>query len=152
MNPQILRRAFLCLMLAAMARAGAVEPAATGPTDAEVKARAGALEVAGAFSNDGFKIRDGHFLGKIALREPKFVEVNLYSGNQYWFIAAASGPARRIAVSIYDEKGKPVSTEVYENNTQAAAGFAPQASGPYIVRIEELEGDPAAFCLLYSYK
>ena len=29
-------------------------------TDAEVQARKDALDVAGAFANDGFKIRDGH--------------------------------------------------------------------------------------------
>ncbi|MEI6562218.1 MAG: hypothetical protein WCO68_09065 [Verrucomicrobiota bacterium] len=129
----------------------APEPA-NAPSDAEVKARAGALEVAGGFSNDGFKTRDGHAFGKITSREPKFIQVNLYSGNQYWFIAAASGPAKRIAVTVFNEKGKFVPTELYENNAQAAAGFSPQVSGPYIIRIEELSGDPANFCFLYSYK
>jgi len=142
---------FLLLIAAALPALGATDPAAL-PTDAEVKAQASALEVAGAFSNDGFKNRDGHVFGKIAPKEPKFIQVNLYSGNQYWFIAATSGPAKRIAVTVFDEKGKFVPTELYENNTQAAAGFSPQASGPYIVRIEELSGEPATFCLLYSYK
>ena len=32
-------------------------------TDAEVQARKDALDVAGAFANDGFKIRDGHWCG-----------------------------------------------------------------------------------------
>jgi len=122
------------------------------PTDAQVKARASALEVAGAFSNDGFKIRDGHAFLSIAPKAPKFIQVNLSSGNQYWFIAAGAGPAKRLAVSLYDETGKPVPAETYENNAQAAAGFSPQISGPYIVRVDELEGEPAVFCLLYSYK
>ncbi|MCX6966769.1 MAG: hypothetical protein NTZ46_03150 [Verrucomicrobia bacterium] len=138
----------LCLFATALVLHAAPE----GPTDAEVKARASALELAGAFSNDGFKSRDGHTFGKIAPKEAKFIQVNLYSGNQYWFIAAASGPAKRIAVAVFDEKGKFVPTELYENGAQAAAGFAPQASGPYIVRIEELSGEPATYCLLYSYK
>ncbi len=143
----------VALFLFAMARPliAAPEPA-NAPSDAEVKARAGALEVAGGFSNDGFKTRDGHAFGKITSREPKFIQVNLYSGNQYWFIAAASGPAKRIAVTVFNEKGKFVPTELYENNAQAAAGFSPQVSGPYIIRIEELSGDPANFCFLYSYK
>lgn len=122
------------------------------PTDAQVKARSSALEVAGAFSNDGFKIRDGHAFLSIAPKAPKFIQANLSSGNQYWFIAAGAGPVKRLAVSLYDETGKPVPTETYENNAQAAAGFSPQASGPYIVRVDELEGEPAVFCLLYSYK
>ena len=143
--------AMLFVCAAALPAFGAPEPA-NSPTDAEVQARASALEVAGAFSNEGFKSRDGHTFGKIATKEPKFIQVNLYSGNQYWFIAAASGPAKRIAVAVFDEKGKFVPTELYENNAQAAAGFSPQASGPYIIRVEELSGEPATFCLLYSYK
>ena len=146
-----LSRALLFICVAVLTASGTQEPA-NSPTDAEVKARASALEVAGGFSNEGFKCRDGHTFGKIAPKEPKLIQVNLYSGNQYWFIAAVSAPAKRIAVTVFDGKGKFVPTELYENNTQAAAGFSPQASGPYIIRIEELSGEPSTFCLLYSYK
>jgi len=147
------RRALAALFLfsTALPLWAAPEPA-SAPSDAEVKARASALDVAGAFSNDGFKTRDGHTVGKITPKEPIFIQVNLYSGNQYWFIAAASGPAKRLAVTVFDEKGKFVPTELYENDAQAAAGFSPQTSGPYLIRIEELSGEPATFCLLYSYK
>ncbi len=41
----------------------AVSVPARGDTDAEVQARKDALDVAAAFSNDGFKIRDGHWCG-----------------------------------------------------------------------------------------
>ena len=34
-------------------------------TDAEVNARKNALDVAGAFTNDGFKLRDGHWCGTL---------------------------------------------------------------------------------------
>ena len=39
----------------------AASVAVRAETDAEVRARKDALDVAGAFSNDGFKIRDGHW-------------------------------------------------------------------------------------------
>ena len=150
MNRRLL---LLLISTVALATLRASEPAAAPtPSDAEVKARSSALEVAGGFSNEGFKIRDGHTCAPIAPKAPKFIQVNLSSGNQYWFIAAAAAPAKRLAVTVYDEHGKPVPTEPYENNAQAAAGFSPQTSGPYIVRVEELEGEPAVFCLLYSYK
>jgi len=122
------------------------------PTDAEVQARSSALEVAGAFSNDGFKIRDGHWCDSIAVKQPKIIQVNLYAGNQYWFVAAATDAAKKLNVTVYDENGKPLATQPYENNAQSAAGFSPDASGPYYVRVEEVAGDPATFCLLYSYK
>lgn len=146
------RRLIFSLALAAAVTAFGAPQAVNAPSDDEVKAQASAREVAGAFSNDGFKTRDGHTFGQVAPKEAKCIQVNLYAGNQYWFIAAAAAPAKRIVVSVYDEHGKLVPTELYENNAQAAAGFSPRASGPYIVRIQEIEGEPAAFCLLYSYK
>ena len=121
-------------------------------TDAEVAARKNALGVAGAFSNDGFKIRDGHWCGTVTKEKPQFIQVNLYAGNEYWFSAAAIPNGRKISVSIYDEKGKPLAFEPWSEGATAAAGFSPDASGPYYLKIEALDGDTATFCLLYSYK
>ena len=147
-----LKTALLHLGLAAMVAPQVCLGQAAPDSDAEVQTRASALEVAGAFSNEGFKIRDGHWFTTLAPKESKIIQVNLYAGNQYWFIAAATGEAKKLAVTVFDENGKPVSTKPYENNAQAAAGFAPDASGPYYVRVDELEGEPASCCLLYSYK
>src|SRR5213076_2120812 len=94
-------------------------------TDAEVRARKDALDVAGAFSNDGFKIRDGHLCGVVEPHDHALVAVNLYVGNQYWFSAAAEEPAKKIAVCVYDESGKQLTTESYNNEEKAAAGFSP---------------------------
>jgi hypothetical protein len=121
-------------------------------TDAEVTARQVALELAGAFSNAGFKIRDGHWSTEIRLEEPKLIEVNLYAGNQYWFSVGATDGARKLEVAVFDENGKRVESEQYADGSRAAAGFEPTASGPYFVRVSEIEGEPATFCLLYSYQ
>src|SRR6267143_650042 len=121
-------------------------------TDAEVRARRDALDVAAAFSNDGFKIRDGHWCGVVKPHDHTLVAVNLYAGNQYWFSAGATEPVKKIAVSVYDETGKQVTTESYDNGEKAAAGFAPSSSGQYFVSVDLLEGEESSFCLVYSYK
>src|SRR5438477_8515191 len=102
-------------------------------TDAEVEARKDALDVAGAFSNDGFKIRDGHWCGVVKPHDHSLVAVNLYAGNQYWFSVGATEPAKKVAVSVYDETGKQVTTESYDNGEKAAAGFTPSSCGQYFV-------------------
>jgi len=121
-------------------------------TDSEVQARKAALDVAGAFSNEGFKIRDGHWCGKVKPHDHALVAVNLYAGNQYWFSASAMDPAKKIAVSVYDETGKRVTTEDYDAGEKAAAGFAPTNSGQYYVSVDLVEGEEGSFCLVYSYK
>jgi hypothetical protein len=121
-------------------------------TDDEVASRKLALEVAGAFSNDGFKLRDGNWCGKFEPGKPALIQVNLYAGNQYWFTVGSTEAAKRIAVTVYDETGKPVATEPYADTSVAAAGFAPKNSGPYYVRLDLTEGAASAFCLIYSYR
>ena len=121
-------------------------------TDTEVEARKSALDLAGAFTNDGFKVRDGHWCGTVKPHNHSLIAVNLYSGNQYWFSAGATEPAKKITVSVYDESGKQVVTDDYNAGEKAAAGFAPTSSGQYFVSVDLLEGSEGSFCLVYSYK
>ena len=112
-----------------------------------------ALELAGGFTNDGYKIRDGHWSGELKSGAPQVLQVNLYAGNQYYFSLGTTDKAKKVAVVVYDETGKPVPEEqFFQDKQRAAAGVSPVASGPYYVSVKLVEGDPADFCLLYSYK
>jgi hypothetical protein len=97
-------------------------------------------------------MRDGHWCGTIKPHEHALIAVNLYAGNQYWFSAGATEQAKKIAVSVYDESGKQVTTETYDAGEKAAAGFSPTNSGQYFVAVDLLEGQEGSFCLVYSYK
>jgi hypothetical protein len=121
-------------------------------TDEEVEAHKLVLDLTGAFSNDGFKLRDGHWTGTIKPGDRALVAVNLYAGNQYWFSAAANAKAKKISVDLYDESGKPMTTEAYNSGDKASAGFSPTSSGQYFVAVGLVEGEPTTFCLVYSYK
>lgn len=138
--------------LLALALLGGAVSAPGLATDEEVAARQVALEVAGAFQNDGFKLRDGIWTGRLEKGAAKVIQVNLFAGNEYWFVLGAVAPAKKVLVSVFDETGQPVECEPYEGDASSAAGFSPGVSGPYYIKVTLLEGDPAAFCMLYSYK
>ena len=126
---------------------------APAESDGQVAAREVALEMAGAFTNDGYKIRDGHWAGQLKPHVPQIVTVNLYAGNQYYFSLGSTDKAKKVSVIVYDETGKPVGDEqFFQDRYRAAAGVSPVASGPYYVSVQLLEGEAADFCLLYSYK
>ena len=126
---------------------------APAENDGQVAAREIALEMAGAFTNDGYKIRDGHWAGQLKLKEPQIITVNLYAGNQYYFSLGSTDKAKKVNVTVYDEAGKQVGDEqFFQDRFRAAAGVSPVASGPYYVSVQLLEGEPTDFCLLYSYK
>ena len=143
---------FLALLTLTPLLLAAQEPAATDENSGGVDAQRVALELAGAFSNDGFKLRDGTWTGSLQPGKPQLVQVNLYAGNEYWFSVGATPEAKKLAVTVYDEGGTPMESEPHAEGPTAAAGFSLDASGPYFVRIESLEGEPASFCLIYSYK
>ncbi len=121
-------------------------------TDQEVAAREVALDLAGAFSNDGFKLRDGHWAATLAPHESKLIAVNLYAGNQYWFSVGATDKAKKVSVAIFDETGAPVTPEKYDSGAKAAAGLSVTSSGEYFIRVRLDEGEAAGVCFVYSYK
>ena len=141
------RRLFLAMMFVL-----AAVTTSLADTDAEVNARKNALDVAGAFTNDSFKLRDGHWCGSLKAQDHALIAVNLYAGNQYWFAVGATDPAKKIAVNLYEETGKLLKTEHYQGGDRAAAGFSPTDSGQYFVSIDLVEGESSSFCLIYSYK
>jgi hypothetical protein len=120
-------------------------------TDAEVTAHEAVLDLAGAFTNDGFKLRDGDYEGTLPAGQSVLVQVNLYAGNEYWFSVATSDPKAPIAINLYDEAGKLLKSNPYTDAHRAAAGFSPDNSGPYYVRLTN-PGATATYCLIYSYK
>lgn len=137
----------LCALLVASTAIGVRE-------DDLAAARRGALELAGAWSNDGFRLRDSHWNGTDRPSEPQVVQVSLFAGNRYWFTAAASRGEGKAAIRVFDESGAPMPAESYQDGLRAGAGFTPKTSGPYFIKVEGT-GDGAsnsAFTLLYSYK
>ena len=121
-------------------------------SDAEVDARRVALDLAGAFSNEGFKLRDGYWTGAVKQGETAVVAVNLYAGNQYWFSVGANQEVKKFTVHLHDENGQPLPIENFEAEDKAAAGFSPTISGQYFVSIAPTEANTPTFCLVYSYK
>jgi hypothetical protein len=148
MKLHFLRATLPAMLAGALALAPAL---AYADTDAEVQAHEAVLDLAGAFTNDGFKLRDGTYCGELKKGEAVLVQVNLYAGNQYWFSVATADPKTDVTINLYDEAGKLVTTEPYSDAPRAAAGYAPDASGPYFVRIAN-PGAPAVYSLIYSYK
>lgn len=142
------RRIFPTLLLL-----GGITFAQSTESDDQVAARKGALEIAGAFSNDGFKLRDGHWAGAIKPGEVKIVQVNLYAGNEYYFSVAGAEKAKKMTLTAYDETGVEIQIEdPYQQGAAAAIGFSPDFSGPYYIKVEEVEGDATGYCLVCSYK
>jgi len=138
--------------LALILAGGIVAAQEVAPPAETITPRSRALELAGAFANEGYKIRDGFWSGSLEPGKPLVLQVNLFSGNEYWFSAATLAPAGMLRIGVFDENGLPVQGEDFQDGGTAAAGVIAGASGKYFVRLELAGGDKAEFCLVYSYK
>ena len=121
-------------------------------SDAVVTCRRAAFELAGAWTNGGFRLRERSWAGTLPADGPALARVNLLAGNRYWFTAATNAASTTLSLTIYSDSGAPVTSDNYQDGPVAAAGFAPPASGSYIIGISESNGTPVPFCLIYSYK
>ena len=144
-------RAAIKISLSLLVGAALVLPA-LAETDQEVAAREQALDLAGAFANDGFKLRDGHWSGSFAPREKKLFAVNLYAGNQYWFSVGATATGKHLTVEVFNETGAPLPADKFHADGKAAAGLSVANSGQFFVRVGLEEAVPAGVCFVYSYK
>jgi hypothetical protein len=125
-----------------------------------IEARRIALETANAFTNEGFRVRDGEWSPWISKNAPVFLQVTLFAGNRYWFVAATSVPGTKLRVSVYSAAGKSIKGEQWQDPlgkdcSRAAAGVAPEQSGEYIVGVELLDApgtSPVGSCLVYAYQ
>jgi hypothetical protein len=143
-------------MLAVMAFACLMPAGQAAPPESDAWRRA--LELATAFSNDGFRIRDGHWFGRLETGAgSKVLETNLYAGNAYWFCAATRNTQCMVTLSVHDASGAVLAMEPSLEEGRSAVAFAPEISGPYYLRISVLPktGQASAidsFCVVYSYK
>lgn len=126
--------------------------AQTPLSETSSSARARALEVAAAFSNDGYKLRDGFWAVEAGQAHPP-LKVFLFEGNFYWFTAATPGQAdssSKLSLELFDESGNLVTGETYEDSGIYALGIAPAHTGVFFLKATASPGTP--FVVVYSYK
>lgn len=150
----------LILVTFILSKQAAASETVTDATPTFAEAKRNAFNLAGALVNDGFRIRDGEWVIKLTPRKPVFLQLTFFSGNQYWFVAAAAPPARKLKVTLYDTTGKQIPLDTWKDDAtvpgaRAAGGFLASHSGKYFVGLELLESKENAkadTCLIYAYK
>lgn len=145
---------FVCGLLACVsALADTPTPAPSPNPAAGPSLRVRLMDMGGALSNEGFKMRDRLWTGKLEPGAPQRLAVNLFRGNHYWFCASADPEARNLKVSVFGPDGEPVTGAVEHGEAGlAAAGVTAAATGRYFVQVESSGGPASDFCLLYLFK
>ena len=114
--------------------------------------RARLFGLGGALSNQGFRLRDGFWAGRLEKTQPQYLTVNLFAGNHYWFCATTTEVDNGLKLTLFDPEGDPVPVLEHEEEGMVAGGVTAGTTGGYIVQLETFRGPPTEFCLLYLFK
>jgi hypothetical protein len=105
-----------------------------------------------ALSNEGFKMRDRVWSGRIESGKPQRLVVNLFRGNDYLFCAAVEPSEGKTKLTLFGPEGRAVEVVEHQEQGLAAVGVTAATTGQYFVQLEATGGPASDFCLLYLYK
>lgn len=125
-----------------------------------VESKRHALDLLGGLVNSGFRVRDEVWEVSLKPRKMELLQLTLFAGNQYWFAVAASAPAERLKLGLYDNEGSPIALDLWKDDrnlpgARIAGGLIVTHSGNYYIGIELIEEgnkEPVPASLVYAYQ
>ena len=95
-----------------------------------------ALEAIEPYARQGYTVRDDQWGGDLAVKEEKAIPHTLFKGNDYWFCMATDVDNARVAIHVYDSKGKLVENDSWQKGRAAAARVIVPTTGTYYIIVE----------------
>jgi hypothetical protein len=125
------------------------------PADATLDdAIASAVQAMEQYVKQGYNIRDDQWGGDLGLREQKAIPHTLFKGNDYWFCMASDVEYARVAIHLYDSRGKLAENDSWQRGRFAATRILPPATGTYyiIVEVTSSPKERTNWAMVYGYK
>jgi hypothetical protein len=115
---------------------------------------ASALQAMGTYAKQGYITRDDQWGGDLGLKEQKAIPHTLFKGNDYWFCMASDVENARVAIHLYDSKGKLAENDAWQRGRFAAARILAPATGTYYIIVEIVSSpkERTTWAMVYGYK
>jgi hypothetical protein len=115
---------------------------------------ASALQAMDPYVKQGFIIRDDQWGGDLGLREQKAIPHTLFKGNDYWFCLGSDVENARLAIHLYDSKGKLTENDSWQKGQFAGVRILPPATGTYYIIVEVVSSpkERTNWAMVYGYK
>ena len=115
---------------------------------------ASALQAMDPYVKQGFIIRVDQWGGDLGLREQKAIPHTLFKGNDYWFCLGSDVENARLAIHLYDSKGKLTENDSWQKGRFAGVRILPPATGTYYIIVEVVSSpkERTNWAMVYGYK
>ena len=113
-----------------------------------------ALQTMETYAKQGYIVRDDQWGGDLGVREQKAIPFTLFKGNDYWFCMGTDVDGARLAIHVYDSKGKLTENDAWQKGRFAAARVLAPATGTYyiIVEVTNSPKERTTWAMVYGYK
>jgi hypothetical protein len=113
-----------------------------------------ALQAIAPYLKQGYLVRDDQWGGDLGVREQKAIPHTLFKGNDYLFCMATDLDGARIAIHVYDSKGKLAENDSWQKGRIAGARVLAAATGTYniIVEVTNSPKERTTWAMVYGYK
>ena len=113
-----------------------------------------ALAAINPYAKQGYMVRDDQWGGDLGIKEEKAIPHTLFKGNDYWFCMATDVDNARVAIHVYDGKGRLVESDSWQNGRFAASRVTAPATGTYYVIVEVTSSprERTTWAMVYGFK
>jgi hypothetical protein len=107
-----------------------------------------------SYAKQGYIVRDDQWGGDLGVREQKAIPHTLFKGNDYWFCMGTDVDGARLAIHVYDSKGKLVENDAWQKGRFACSRVLAPATGTYyiIVEVTNSPKERTTWAMVYGYK
>jgi len=96
-----------------------------------------ALQGIAPYAKQGYAVReDDEWGGDLGVKERKAIRHTLFKGNDYWFCMGTDVDNARVAIHVYDEKGRLAEVDDRQNGAFAAARVLNPKTITYYIVVE----------------
>ena len=113
-----------------------------------------AMEAIGPYVKQRYIVREDQWGGDLGVKEQKAIPHTLFKGNDYWFCTGTDVDSAKIAIHVYDSRGKLVENDSWQRGRYAAARVYVTATGTYyiIVEVTSSPQERTHWAMVYGYK
>jgi hypothetical protein len=113
-----------------------------------------ALQAMEPYVKQGYNIRDDQWGGDLGIKEQKAISHTLFKGNDYWFLMGSDVENARVAIHLYDSRGKLAENDSWQKGRFAAARILAPGTGTYyiIVEVSSSPKERTTWAMVYGYK
>ena len=114
-----------------------------------------ALEGINTYAKQGYTVHDeDEWGGDLGVGEQKAIRHTLFKGNDYWFYMSADADNARVAIHVYNDKGRLAEVDSWQNGSHAAARTLSRTTATYyiVVEVTDSSAERTHWAMVYGSK